>query len=294
MLEVLSRYGFADGRMISRSKTGYCRRNRGHFVVFNAQLFTANGSLLKQADLDLTLDGAQLTEAARAVRQNFYVLDENDPSPFWTPGDKAISGVLREAVWWTKFRPQDQDRFLPLTAGPLWKKQVRLRCVTGRWQKQPAFSVDLWGNPEWESLRNYSGAVVQLPGHPPRGFHPTEQAEAFTADVSTTRGRPVRPVFYQHSGVLDYVWFNHGAAIPAVLYDHTLRLMEGLNFTVHRDNSAIHIRREEIVLGLCWPAGISAPEVIQNARAELKRLSAEATQERASQLSNIPGGLVRS
>jgi hypothetical protein len=212
--------------------------------VFNAQLFTAGGRLLKQIDLDLTLDGAQLNEVARAVRQNFYVLYENDPTPFWRPGDKPISAVLREAVWWTKFRPQDQDRFLPLTAGPLWKKQVPLRCVTGRWQKQPAFSVDLWSKPGWESLRNYSGAVVQLSGHPPRGFRPTEQAEAFTAEVSTTRGRPVRPVFYQHSGVLDYVWFNHGAAMPAVLYDHTLRLMQGLSFTVHRDNSATHRKKK--------------------------------------------------
>jgi hypothetical protein len=285
--DVLRCYGFAEGRMISHSKTRYCRRNRGNFVVFNAQLFTARGRVLKQADLDLTLDGQKLTEAARASGQNLYVLYEKDPPPFQTPGDKPISAVLREAVWWTRFRPQDQDRFLPLTADPLWKKEVRLRCATGHWQKQPAFSVDLWGNPGWESLRNYSGAAIQLRGHRPRGFRPAEQAGTFTAEVSTTRGRPVRPVFYQHNGVLDYVWFNHGAAIPAVLYDHTLRLMQGLNFSVHRDNSAIHIRREGKVLGLCWPARITAPEVIQNARAELRRLSTEATQERVSQVSNI-------
>ena len=82
VLEVLTGYGFGEGRMISHSKTGYCRRNQGHFVVFNAQLFTPRGRILKQADLDLTLDGVKLTEAARAVGQNFFVLYENDPRPF--------------------------------------------------------------------------------------------------------------------------------------------------------------------------------------------------------------------
>src|SRR5208283_1864614 len=67
--------------------------------------------------------------------------------------------------------PEDEDLFLPMNSGPLEKKRVRLRCSLGRWQNRPAYSVDLWENPEWESRRNMSGPVVQLLGHPfaPRG-----------------------------------------------------------------------------------------------------------------------------
>lgn len=279
MLKVLRSYGFVEGRMISHSKTGYCRRNRDHFVVFNAQIFTPRGRILKQADLDLTLDGGRLTEAARAVGQNFFVLYENDPTHFRKPTDRPISSILREAVWWTKCQPKDEDWFMPLASGPLCKKHVGLRCVTGRWREQLSFSVEFWTNRHLESLRNYSGAALQLVGLPPKTFQTIEEREDLEAEVSPTGGREVRPLFYHHSGLLDYVWFNHGAAIPAILYDHTLRLIERLKFTVHRGNSAIHVRRDEEVVGLCWPVGISAPEVTQNARAELKRLSTQPTQE---------------
>jgi hypothetical protein len=70
--------------------------------VFNAQVCGLRGRLLKQADLDLTLDGEKLTAAARAAGENFYVLYESDPSPFWKPGSILMSRVLRDAVWWTR------------------------------------------------------------------------------------------------------------------------------------------------------------------------------------------------
>lgn len=263
--------------MISHSKTGYCRRNRDHFVVFNAQIFTPRGRILKQADLDLTLDGARLTEAARAVGQNFFVLYENDPTPFWNPGDRPISSTLREAVWWTKCQQKDQDWFMPLASGPLCKKHMGLRCVAGHWREQMSFSVEFWTNRHLESMRNYSGAALLLVGPPPKTIQVVEKRQHLDAETSPTRGRCVRPVTYHHTGMLDYVWFNHGAAIPAILYDHTLRLMERLSFSVHRGNSAIHVQRDEEVVGLCWPVGISAQEVIQRARAELKRLSTQPT-----------------
>jgi hypothetical protein len=138
--------------------------------------------------------------------------------------------------------------------------------------------VDLWENPEWESRRNMSGPVVQLLGHPPKGFRPTDENEVFTAEISQTRGRPVRPAFYHCTGLLDYVWFSHGAAVPAILYDHTVRLLESVRFTRHRDSSAIHLRQAGEVVGLFWPCGISAPEVLANARQRLFGRFAESTE----------------
>ena len=232
IIAVLQEHGFAEGRLIANSKSGYYKRHRSHFVVFNAQVCSLRGRLLKQADLDLTLDGEKLTQAARAAGENFYVLYENDPSPFWKPGSIPMPRVLRDAVWWTRIHREDEDLFLPMNSGPLEKKRVRLRCSLGRWQNQPAYSVDLWDNPAWGSGRNMSGAVVQVLGHPPRGLRPTEKDEVFTAEISKTRGRPVRPVFYHRVGLLDYVWFSHGAAVPAILYDHTVRRLDSVRFTM--------------------------------------------------------------
>lgn len=161
---------------------------------------------------------------------------------------------------------------MPIVSGPLCKKHLRLRCVIGHWRGQLSFSLKFGTNPHLQSMRNYSGASLQLVGSPPKMIQVIEKSESLEAEVSSTRGRVVRPLFYHHAGMLDYVWFNHGVAIPAILYDYTLRMMERLSFTIHSGNSAIHVRRDGQVVGLCWPVRISAPEVIQNAKAELKRL----------------------
>ncbi len=133
---------------------------------------------------------------------------------------RRFPGSCGTRFWWTRIRREDEDLFLPLDAGPLRRKRVRLNCSIGRWQNQPAYSVDLWDNPEWESGRNLSGAVVQVLGRPPKGLRPTVKNEVFTAEISKTRGRHVRPVFYHRAGLPEYVWFSHRAAVPAILYDH--------------------------------------------------------------------------
>jgi hypothetical protein len=76
-------------------------------------------------------------------------------------------------------------------------------------------------------------------------------------------------VFYHRVGLLDYVWFSHGAAVPAILYDHIVRPLDSVRFTKHSNSSAIHLRQAGEVVGLFWPCGISAPEVLSNARRRL-------------------------
>ena len=156
-----------------------------------------------------------------------------------------------------------------MNSGPSERKRARLRCSLGRWQNRPAYSVDLWDKPAWGIGRNMSGAVVQVLGHAPRGLRSAEKDEVFTAEISKTRGRPVRPVFYHRVGLLDYVWFSHGAAVPAILYDHIVRRLDSVRFTMHRDSLAIHLRQAGEVVGLFWPCCISAPEVLAHARRRL-------------------------
>jgi hypothetical protein len=271
IVAILQQHGFSEGRVIAPGKSEYCKRHRGHFVMFNATICNVRRRLIMRTGLDLTKDAPRLTEAARAVGENLYILEHNQPSRFWEPGSTPMSAVLRNAVWWTRLYPSDADQFLPLASGPLMRKPIRLKCSIGRWQHRPAYSVDFWLNWEWESPTNMSGPVIQLLGQPPAGLHPVQKDGPLTSETSQSRGRHVRPVFYHRTGQLAYVWFSHGAAVPAVLYDAAARTLDSIRYTWHRGNSAIHVWREGKVVGLIWPCGISAPEVIANARHELRR-----------------------
>ena len=93
IIAVLREHGFAEGRMIANSKSGYCKRHRSHFVVFNAQVCSLRGRLLKQADLDLTLDGEKLTAgSARCGRELLRALREQSESLLETRFDANAPG----------------------------------------------------------------------------------------------------------------------------------------------------------------------------------------------------------
>jgi hypothetical protein len=265
--EVLEQHGFCDGRLLTLSKSGYAHRHRGHFLVFNSQIFTQHCRILKGVDLDLTLDAEKLTKAARVAGQNIYVLNEASPSPFWNPGSLPISQVLRNAVWWSRIFPGDEDCFLPLKYRPT--RHPNLLCTTGLWRGREAFCLDFWTNPKWNSC-NTSGAVVELFGGPPNGLRRNKNGDAITSNISTSRGQYVRPSCFHRSGLLEYIWFSNFQAVPALLYDWAVRFLgESIDFTWHRDSRAIHMWRAGEVVGLLWPCGIAAPEVVATARRHL-------------------------
>ena len=143
--------------------------------------------------------------------------------------------------------------------------------------KSAGLLFGLWDNPEWRAVATCQEQSFRSWAVRPRVFRPTMKNEVFTAEISKTRGRPVRPAFYHHAGLLEYVWFSHRAAVPAILYDQTVRLLDSVSFTWHRDSSAIHLRQAGEVVGLFWPCDISAPEVLANARRQLNRRFGENT-----------------
>jgi hypothetical protein len=267
---VLKRHGFFSGRMISCSMSLYCRRHPHHFVVFNASVFTSSALVLRQVDVDLTVDADKLTAAAREASENFYVLCESHPHHFWGPGSMPMEQVLCSATWWTRILPEDQDVFVPVDSARRRPKHLRLNCTTGQWQGQPAYSVTCWENDEFYNT-NMTGTAVEIAGRPPKQFHveKCQMGTELSKPPSSTRGRPVRPVFYQRSGLLEYVWFDCGFATPAVLYDQVVRPLGKLDFTMHDEHEAIHIRRDGQVVGLLWPCFIGALEVATNARRRL-------------------------
>lgn len=270
IVTVMKRHGFFSGRMISSSKTLYCQRHPGHFVVFNSKVFIQRALILRQADLDLTVDAEKLTAAAREVGENIYVLCESHPHVFWEPGSMPMRQVLRSATWWTRIHPEDQDVFAPVDSARRPPKRLRLNCATGLWQGRPAYSVGCWENDEIDNT-NMSGAALEIAGQPPKRIRvrETERGVDLSKPPSTTPGQPVRPVFYQKSGLLEYVWFDCGFATPAALYDQAVRPLGKADFTLHQEHGAIHIRREGQVIGLLWPCFIGAREVADNARRRL-------------------------
>src|ERR1017187_1063394 len=142
--EVLQQHAFFSGRMIAHSKTGYGRRHPNHLVVFNAKVFTRRGLILQLVDLDLTIDAEKLAAAAREGGENLFVLPEGYPGRFWEPGQSPIAHVLRDAVWWTRIRPEDADVFWPVDATRR-PKRLPLACAAGTGESQPAYGTGYWG-----------------------------------------------------------------------------------------------------------------------------------------------------
>jgi hypothetical protein len=141
IVAVLSDNGIFEGRCMAWSKSGYCKVRPENLVVFNAQVFSRRGRILKQVDLDLTLDSERLTAAARAAGENFYVLYEHRPHLGWKPNSGPIIPVLRNAVWWTRIRPEDQDVFRPVETAPERRMRARLACnIRGRPAAAPLVS----------------------------------------------------------------------------------------------------------------------------------------------------------
>jgi len=67
-----------NGRMISGSKSNYRNRNPKNLAVFNANVCTKNEGKIWYGDVDLTLSREELSELARLLETDVYVLYEMD------------------------------------------------------------------------------------------------------------------------------------------------------------------------------------------------------------------------
>ena len=67
-----------NGRMISGSKSGYITRYPKNLAVFNANVCTKNEGKIWYGDVDLTLSREELSELARLLETDVYVLYEMD------------------------------------------------------------------------------------------------------------------------------------------------------------------------------------------------------------------------
>lgn len=117
VLEVIGRELGPHGRMISGSKSGYCRRFSARLVVFNANLLIDRVKAW-WGDLDVTDDEPRLMRIARELGCQLHVLREHDGRFFgkdeaplvgrfvyWTDGDARVLGEWeRDEYEWRRGR----------------------------------------------------------------------------------------------------------------------------------------------------------------------------------------------
>lgn len=93
-VQVLRYFGFRNSRVIATSKSDYRKSYPNHLVVFNAAIFNRNGRVIYRGDLDLTLDAARLTTAARCTGEPLFVLREGVQLG-------GVEELPQRAVWFT-------------------------------------------------------------------------------------------------------------------------------------------------------------------------------------------------
>jgi len=93
--EMAARVGLPNGRLISRSKSGYRDLYPDNFVLFNGTIADDAGHPLWWGDLDLTRDEAKLVELATALGQRLHLLFESD-ARFNDPVANAAAAVVIE------------------------------------------------------------------------------------------------------------------------------------------------------------------------------------------------------
>ena len=76
--KILTEAKFSLARMISYSKSAYCKHHPDHVVLFNANIYTEEEGKVWYGDLDLTLEGDRLAAVATAAQTTLYVLREMD------------------------------------------------------------------------------------------------------------------------------------------------------------------------------------------------------------------------
>lgn len=76
--EVASKILGMNGRMISASKSGYRDRYPRNLAMFNANVCTKEEGKLWYGDIDLTISREQLSELAKSLETDVYVLYEMD------------------------------------------------------------------------------------------------------------------------------------------------------------------------------------------------------------------------
>lgn len=69
---------FHLGRMMSPSKSGYCKQYPDGHPVFNANICTSQGKKIWYGDIDLIRDADKLKQLAADLGEGFYVLREMD------------------------------------------------------------------------------------------------------------------------------------------------------------------------------------------------------------------------
>lgn len=75
---LFSAHGLNIGRMISASKSEYCKEHQDNLIIFNANVLTKSHGKIWYGDLDITEDFDKLKNIADILKEDLYILMEGD------------------------------------------------------------------------------------------------------------------------------------------------------------------------------------------------------------------------
>lgn len=75
--EIFRKNNYHQGRMISGSKSGYCKRYPDNEVYFNGNIVIKELGKIWWGDIDVTKDFNTLTNIANEIGQDLYILYES-------------------------------------------------------------------------------------------------------------------------------------------------------------------------------------------------------------------------
>jgi hypothetical protein len=78
MLDIFEKYGLSMSRMLGYSKTLYSKKNKNHYIIFNARISVESTGIIWWGDLDLTASENELKNISIEIGEPLYVLYESD------------------------------------------------------------------------------------------------------------------------------------------------------------------------------------------------------------------------
>jgi len=236
--QALVRAGLQHGQPLVKSTTTWSWP-WGRDLLFDPGIIVArHQGVVWQGGLQLSKYGWDLHGVASGVDETLFVVRYEDA---FTNGEvRPLRELLQEALWWTSNLP---EKYLPLEDYRQWHR------------KRPPEQI-----PPCTDSRNWMGTL----------WLAEETVEtSWLAELSTTKGRAVIPSLLHRSGVHELVWFNNGQAVLQPAYEQLRANFDRMQFTVHRDKQAIHVRQDEKVVALIWPCQVPNPRTAWLGRREL-------------------------
>lgn len=244
ILSELINVGLHPGRIIPAPTKGAGWDHTNDIVLNNVVIATRRRGVIWHGDLNITCEQSLLTHVARRFWENMYVVPE--PICKLENTRKPSRRLIQHAVWWTRIKPSDEDKFNSFNHYyDQWfpSRQALQRKKAwppgDNWASKALFIDDKTSKIDWND------------------------------EISSFQGDVIQPTLLQHSGLYDLIWFSNGRAVLQSTFEEIKDRFGKVDYTMHPDKKAIHVHHQSQVVGLIWPSPVPNPYTAQSAAIEL-------------------------